>query len=76
MNTQFTCGIIGIFLTFYQGGILILLADKETPTKRTVLISPLIKKGVGVIPDHMEKMTSITLSNIMSCPTNGQPIAL
>ena len=33
MNTQFTCGIIGIFLTFYLGGILILLADKETPTK-------------------------------------------
>ncbi|MDY4096028.1 MAG: hypothetical protein SOY47_04805 [Lachnospiraceae bacterium] len=48
MNTQFTCGIIGIFLTFYLGGILILLAAKETPTKRTVLISPLIKKGVGV----------------------------
>lgn len=61
MNTQFTCWIIGIFLTFYLGGILILLADKETPTKRTVLISPLIKKGVGVIPEHMEKMTPITL---------------
>ena len=61
MNTEFTFWISAIFLTFFLGEILIFLADKETLTKRAVIISPFIKKIVGVIPEPMEKMEPITL---------------
>lgn len=61
MNTEFTFWIGAIFLTFFLGEILIFLADKETLTKRAVIISSFIKKIVGVIPEPMEKMEPITL---------------